>query len=82
MRIMCSYHGIDEHMRISYLFLKSLLKELLKPPFSCFLPRSLRGVWLISSAPPLHRGSSPHAWAAGSWGSGVRLSGGLGRGDV
>ena len=47
-------------MIFSYFFLKSLLKELLKPPFSCFLLLSLRGVWFISSAPPLHLGSSPH----------------------
>lgn len=42
---------------VSYFFLKSFLKELLNPPFSCFRLLSLKGVWLFPSA--FHLGSSP-----------------------
>lgn len=55
------------HSAASHFFLKSFLKELLKPPFSCFRLLSLRGVWLHSSAPPLHFVSSPHDWNPVSW---------------
>lgn len=50
-----------------YFFLNSFLKELLKPPLSCFLLLSAKGVWWFSSVPALHFGSSPHDWNPESW---------------
>lgn len=51
----------------SYFFLNSFLKELLKPPLSCFRLLSAKGVWWFSSVPVLHFDSSPHDWKPESW---------------